>query len=161
MAEWTNILFKAFWCGWAAVGFAILFNVPVKNLFAVWIGGAIVGLVKFTVLLFAPSSIVLASFLAALTVGTFSVIISHMRHEPQILFSIPSIIPLVPGMFAYRTMLGLIKLGGNSGTDLSRALSDTARNGALTLFIVMAFVIGVIIPNQVGKEIAKRSAKLA
>ena len=160
MEEWINILFKAFWCGCAAVGFGILFNLPRKNLAAVWVGGAIVGFVKFTVLLFyAPSSIILASFLAALIVGIYSMTIAYMRHEAQMIFAIPSVIPLVPGAFAYRTMFGLIKLSGNVGADFSRTLSEAVHNGVLTLSIIMAFTIGVIIPYQVGKGISEAISK--
>ena len=156
MEEWINILFKAFWCGCAALGFGILFNVPRKNLAEVWMGGAIVGLIKFSVLIYISPSIILASFLAALILGIYSMVIALVRHEPQMIVAIPSVIPLVPGVFAYRTMFGLIKLTGNVGPDFARTLSETVHNGILTLFIIMAFTIGVIIPYEFGKEISKQ-----
>jgi len=156
MTDLVTILFKAFWVGCAAFGFGILFNVPRKYLAVVWIGGALTGLIKFSVLLYISSSIILATFLAALVVGIYSVIIAHIRHEPPMIFAIPPVIPLVPGAFAYRTMFGLIKLTGNVDTDFSRTLSETVRNGALTLFIIMSFTIGIIIPYEIGKEMSKK-----
>jgi len=157
MTELINILFKAFWVGCAAFGFGILFNVPRNCLTAVWIGGALVGLIKFGVLGYISSSIILASFLAALALGIYSVIIAHARHEPPMILAIPPVIPLVPGAFAYRTMYGLIKLSGNVDADYSRTLSETVRNGSLTLFIIMSFTIGVIIPYEIGKELFKKT----
>ncbi len=156
MAEWTNILFKAFWCGCAAVGFGILFHVPKRNLGILWIGGAIVGLIKFSVLDFVSSSIILASFLAALVLGIYSVIIAHRRREHPMVFAIPSVIALVPGMYAYRTMLGLMKLSSDVGPEFSNTLSETVHNSALTLFIMMAFILGILIPYQIGKELSKK-----
>ena len=156
MPDWINILLKAFFSGWAALGFGILFNVPRKNLFVVWIGGAIAGFVKFTILYFAPSSIILASFLSATILGVYSLIMAEIRHELQMIFAIPAVIPLVPGVFAYRTMFGLIKLSGNIGPDYSRTLSETVRNGSQTLFIIMAFSIGVILTSQIGKDLRKK-----
>jgi uncharacterized membrane protein YjjB (DUF3815 family) len=156
MGEWTTILFNAFWCGWAAFGFGILFNVPRKCLAEVWIGGAIVGLTKFGILNYISPSIILASFLAALILGIYSVIIAHIRQEPQMIFAIPSVIPLIPGVFAYRTMFGLIKLSRDVGDDFSRTLSETVHNGVLTFFIIIAFVIGVILPYEIGKEISRQ-----
>ena len=156
MTEWITILFKAFWCGWAALGFSILFNVPIRNLVGVWIGGAIVGLVKFGVLYFAPSTIVLASFFAALLAGIYSMIIAHVLHEPPMIFAIPSVIPLVPGVFAYRTMFGLVKLSGKTGEEFSQALTETVHNGTMTLFIITAFSLGVIIPNRIGNDLKRR-----
>jgi uncharacterized membrane protein YjjB (DUF3815 family) len=159
MTALIPVLVKAFWVGCAAFGFAILFNVPKKYLAAVWLGGAITGLIKFGVLLYISSSIILATFLAALTVGIYSVIIAHVYHEPPMIFAIPPVIPLVPGAFAYRTMYGLIKLTGKVDADFSQTLAETVRNGALTLFIIMAFTIGVIIPYEVGKDLSKRIKK--
>jgi uncharacterized membrane protein YjjB (DUF3815 family) len=150
MTDWINILLKAFWCGWAAVGFGILFNVPPKTLFGSWIGGAIAGFIKFTVLfLSASSAIIQSSFFAAVAVGIFSVPIAERRHEPPMIFAIPSIIPLIPGVFAYRTMLGLIKLTGDVREDYSLILSQTVHNGVTTLFIIMSIAIGVAIPIHV------------
>ena len=156
MTDWVTILLKAFWCGWAALGFGILFNVPVRNLYIVWIGGAIAGFIKFGVLLFAPVSVILASFLASLTVGIFSTVLAHVRHEPQMIFAIPSVIPLVPGVFAYRTMVGLVKLTGNIGTEYSFTLSQTVHDGVITLFIIMSIAIGVTIPIQISEGSTKK-----
>jgi uncharacterized membrane protein YjjB (DUF3815 family) len=146
-ADWTNILFKAFWCGWAAVGFGILFNVPLKTLWAIWIGGAIAGCVKFSVLsLLGNSPVILSSFFAALSAGIFSSAIGFSRHEPPKIFAIPSVIPLVPGVFAYHTMMGLIKLTGKIGPDYTTILTETVNNGVTTLFIIMVIALGVTIP---------------
>ncbi|PWT70637.1 MAG: threonine/serine exporter [Bacteroidetes bacterium] len=157
MAEWINILFKAFFCGCAALGFAILFNVQRKNLAIVWIGGVIVGLVKFSVLQYFSASIIFASFLASLTLGIYSLITAQRRQEPLIIFAIPSVIPLVPGVFAYRTMFGLIELTRSVGPDFSRTLSETVHNSVLTLFIVMAFSIGIVIPYLIGKDLLNKA----
>ena len=156
MEDWINILLKAFFCGCAALGFGILFNVPKRNLLAIWAGGFIVGLTKFAVLIYAPSSIILASFLASLALGVYSIIVAQVLNESQMIIAIPSVIPLVPGVFAYKTMLGLIKLSGKIGADYTQTLSETVHNGSKTLFVIMAFSIGVVITNQVGKRINQR-----
>ena len=36
------------------------------------------------------------------------------------IFAIPSMIPHIPGVFAYRTMFGLIKLSGDVGAGISK-----------------------------------------
>jgi len=157
MADWTNIFFKAFWCGWAAVGFGILFNVPVKTLFAIWIGGAIAGSVKFSLLfLLTNSPVIQSSFLAALAAGFFSTAIGFSRHEPPKIFAIPSVIPLVPGVFAYNTMMGLIKLTEKVGTNYSVILTETVHNGVTTLFIIMVIALGVTIPIHLMRKNATK-----
>jgi len=108
----------------------------------------------------ADSPVIQSSFFAALAVGIFSVPVAHWRHEPPMIFAIPSVIPLIPGVFAYRTMIGLIKLTGKVGDDYSLTLSQTVNNGVTTLFIIMAIAIGVSIPLHVMRKDASKKVKL-
>jgi len=157
--DWIIIFSKAFWCGWAALGFGILFNVPPRTLFALWIGGAIGCFLKFTLLQMSVG-VVFASFVGASAVGILSIPIAHFRHVPPMIFAIPSVIPLIPGVFAYRTMLGLIKLTGAIGTDYNSILSETVNNGAKTLFIIMSLAMGVAIPMHVMRKESAKNIRL-
>lgn len=158
--DWILILSKAFWCGWGAVGFGILFNVPPRTLFAIWIGGALGGFLKFT-LLQCLVNVVLASFAGALAVGISSIPIAHFRHVPPMIFAIPSVIPLIPGVFAYRTMLGLIKLTGVIGPDYNLIMAETFNNGAKTLFIIMSLAMGVAVPMHLMRKESVKNIRLA
>lgn len=157
--DWILILSKAFWSGWAALGFGILFNVPPRTLFALWIGGAIGVLIKLTLLQLSVS-VVLASFMGASAVGMLSIPIAHKRHVPPMIFAIPAVIPLIPGVFAYRTMLGLIKLTGTIGVDYNLILSETINNAAKTLFIILSLAIGVAIPMHVMRKESAKNIRL-
>ena len=157
--DWINILGKAFWCGWGALGFGILFNVPPRTLFAIWIGGAMGGFLKFTVLQL-TAGVVLASFAGALVVGFSSIPIAHFRHVPPMIFAIPSVIPLIPGVFAYRTMLGLMKLTGAIGPDYTQILSETVNNGSKTLFVIMSLAMGVAVPMHLMRKESVKNIRL-
>jgi len=147
MTETWIILAKAVCCGFAATGFAILFNAPKKVLPFVWIGGFLVGLVKFIFLSsLIGAGITLASFAGALTIGLLAIPVALRLGVPSVILMIPPVIPLVPGAFAYRTMLGLMKLTRVIDEEYSRVLSDTVRNGVLTLFVIMAIAIGIVVP---------------
>lgn len=152
-----TILAKAFWCGFAALGFGLLFNAPKRSLHFIWMGGFLVGFIKFGLVL-TPigAGVVTASFLASVGVGLASIPVAHRSHVPPVIFSIPSVIPLVPGAFAYKAMLGLMKLTGNVEADYAKILGETVHNGALTLFIVLAISIGVAVPMHVFR---KKTAK--
>ena len=147
MTAWIVIMTQAIWCGFAGLGFGVLFNAPVRALLPIWFGGFVAGLVKFSILHSAAGAGVIAgSFAAALTVGFISLLIAYLLHVPPLIFAIPSVIPLIPGVFAYRTMLGLIKLTGAIGSDYTQMLSETVYNGVTTLFVIMALSLGVTIP---------------
>ncbi|MEP7143857.1 MAG: threonine/serine exporter family protein [Ferruginibacter sp.] len=157
--DWIMVLSKTFWCGCGAVGFAILFNVPPRTLFPIWISGATGGFLKF-MLLQSAVGVVPASFVGALAVGISSIPIAHFRHAPPMIFAIPAVIPLIPGVFAYRTMLGLIKLTSNIGPDYSIILSETVNNGAKTLFIIMSLAMGVAVPMHLMRKESVKNIRL-
>lgn len=153
-----EILTKSIWSGVAAIGFAILFNVPRRTIFAIWGMGAIGGLVKFSAMHF-DLGIVFGSFLGATAVGIISIQMAHLRNSPPLVFSIPSVIPMVPGFFAYKMMLGLIALTTIENTDTYlQALIETVNNGAKMMFILISLGIGVAIPMLLSrKESVKKS----
>jgi uncharacterized membrane protein YjjB (DUF3815 family) len=146
MMELFVIPAKACWCGCAAVGFAILFNTPHRILLFVGLGGFVAGLVKFMLIDTTGSGIVFSTAVAAASVGFTSMLFAQRWKMPALVIAIPSVIPLIPGVFAYRTMLGLMKLSATVGADYLSILSETIHNGVLTLFIVMVIAIGAVIP---------------
>lgn len=154
-----EILFKAFWVGIASLGFGILFNAPSRTLLALWIGGFITGFVKFGILLIAPDAFVLASFFAALSIGVLSIPAAHWRHVPPSVLSIPPVIPLMPGVFAYKTMMALTELATGKG-DYQATISNTFHFGTLTLFIVLAIALGVSIPMHVLRASSVKNLRL-
>ena len=153
-----EIVTKSFWAGIAAIGFAILFNVPRRVIFSIWTLGALGGLVKFTAMQF-EIGIVFASFLGATIVGIISIQMAHMRHSPPLVFSIPSVIPMVPGVFAYKMMLGMIALTSIDNTDAYlQTLIETVNNGTKMMFILISLGTGVAIPMLLTrKESIKKS----
>lgn len=147
------ILEKGIWFGFAALGFAILFNVPQRTLLIIWIIGASGGLTKL-LLMQCDIGIVIATFAGASLVGILSVYAAHNKHAPPLVFSIPSVIPMIPGAFAYRMMLGLMKLSAtvvSTGT-YSQTLAETTSNGLKTMFILMALAVGVAIPMLISRK---------
>jgi len=145
--DWYMILTKAFWCGCAAAGFGILFNTPTRALFSIWLGGFAAGLIKFLALdPVLGAGIVLSSFLGGIMAGIVAISLAQWREVPHILIALPSVIPLVPGVLAYRAMMGLMKLARQSGTEYTNVISDTVYNGVMVLFVILAITFGLSIP---------------
>lgn len=154
------IIEKGFWCGVAALGFGILFNVPRRTLWAIGIIGLLGGLVKFLIL-YIGNGIVIASLLAAITVGFVSIPAAHNRHAPPLVFAIPSVIPMVPGAFAYRTILGLMDLTGDLSPDVYIAtIQETTSNGLKTIFVLMSIAVGVSFPMLITRKETVKQVKV-
>jgi uncharacterized membrane protein YjjB (DUF3815 family) len=103
--------------------------------------------------------VVFASFLGAVVVGVVAIQMAHLRNSPPLVFSIPSVIPMVPGVFAYKFMLGAIALTSIENSDAYlRTLIDTVNNGAKMMFVLIALGTGVAIPMLLTrKESIKKS----
>ena len=154
--EWLLLLEKGLWFGIAAVGFAVLFNVPVRTLVSIFILGALGGLCKVFMLKFGIN-IILATFSGAALVGCLSIPFAHNKHSPPPTFAIPAVIPMVPGILAYRMMLGLISLAGSINPQVyPNILSETVNNGLKVMLILMSLAGGVMVPMLLTR---KESAK--
>jgi uncharacterized membrane protein YjjB (DUF3815 family) len=152
VTEWLIILEKGIWFGLAAIGFAVLFNVPPRSLFLIWLLAAIGGMTRL-VMLHYNGNIILGSFVGAAIIGFLSIQAAHIKHTPPIIFSIPAVIPMVPGVLAYRTMLGFINLASApKGTPLQQVLIDTTNNGLNMIFILMALAVGVSVPMLISRR---------
>ena len=154
--EWIAFFEKWIWLGFAALGFAILFNVPQRTLWSIFIMGALGGIVKLLVVELG-SGIILGSFAGAALVGFLSIKVAHMRHTPPFVLAIPAVIPMVPGAFAYRMMLGTIRLTGNvDQATFIQLMHETVDNGLKALFVLLALAFGVSAPMLI---LRRESAK--
>ena len=146
MIEWLLILEQGIWFGIAAIGFAVLFNVPFRALLPVFIMGALGGLTKTFILQFGVNVIV-ASFMGAALIGLLSIPFAHKKHAPPPIFAIPAVIPMVPGILTYRIMLGLINMAGTvNPATYTQIMSETVNYSLKVMLILMSLAGGVAIP---------------
>lgn len=158
--DWLLFFEKWIWLGLAALGFAVLFNVPQRTLWVIYLLGALGGALKF----FAISlgvGIILGSFFGAMLVGFLSIYAAHFRHAPAFVFAIPAVIPMVPGAFAYRMMLGIIKLTGDVDPQrFIQLMAETVDNGLKALFVLMALALGVSAPMLLFRRESAKEIKV-
>ncbi len=100
------LLYDAFWSALAALGFAILFNVPRRTLMGCMLAGAS-GHALRTLCVQSGLTLEMGTLIGATLVGFMAVGLGNRHHVPRLIFSVSGVIPMVPGVFAYQTMLGL------------------------------------------------------
>nr|WP_314277303.1 threonine/serine exporter family protein [uncultured Peptostreptococcus sp.] len=96
---WQHFIFAAF----ATCGFAIFFNVQPRLLFPSALVGAF-GWLVYVLGILNYENPMIYSFLAAAVISLFSEILARKMRQPAILFIIPGILPLVPGVGLYQTV---------------------------------------------------------
>lgn len=142
----------------AAMGFSTIFNVQRRLLWVVAIGGIIAVCTRNFVNFELGYGPVIGSFTGALVVSLIALKAVHWFHVPNHVLTIPSVIPMVPGVQMYRGLLGLINMHGVIG-EVTHAMA----NGINSALIILCISLGVAIPNIfLRKYIAKsKSQRLA
>lgn len=141
-----NILFDFFWSGIAALGFAMLFNVPKRTLLSCVIIGATGNTIR-SILLQLGVDIGLATLAGSVTVGFMGIYFSDRLFAPPPVFTIPGVIPMIPGTFAYKTMIGILKISTSAGQINQDLINQTTVNAVKTAIILIALAVGIAIPN--------------
>ena len=146
MSELLPLLSDAFWSAVAAAGFAILFNGPRRTLPGCAIAGA-VGYGLRTLLVEWGMMLELATLAGAIVVGFLAEFFARRWQTPAAVFTVPGVIPLVPGSFAFHALMGLIQitdLGAFGGTPV---LVEAAVNAVRTGLILAAIAAGTAAPS--------------
>lgn len=128
-----------------ALGFAMAFNVPSRQLVFCAIGGSLGYFVKFF-LMHHGLQIIWSTFVASACVSFYGIgWAQKYRAHPKII-TVAAVIPMIPGTFAYNTMISIVAIA--SGHFADETLSTAAGNGLKTLFILGGIAFGLALPSM-------------
>ena len=133
----------------SAMGFSMIFNCPPRLLCAVAIGG-IIAICTRNLVSLGPSTnnfgldqgAVIGSFVGSAVISIICTRIMHIVHAPHQCISIPSVIPMIPGVLMYRALFAFIDMHGIVG-EVTVAMTNMI-NASL---IILCISLGVAIPN--------------
>ncbi|WP_445732301.1 threonine/serine exporter family protein [Mariniflexile sp.] len=145
-----KLLEVAAWSGVAALGFGLLFNIPKGTIVTVFVLGFSAGFIKFALLKF-DVNVVLATFIAVLFVAVVCVPIAHKIHHPPVVFCVPPVIPMIPGYFAYETVLSVMNFIFIEKDPSKRLIliDSIFSNGFTMFFILISITAGISLPMLV------------
>ncbi len=134
----------------STIGFAIFLKAPKSTLIpSGFVGG--IGWAVYYFLMNGTNNNIMSNFIAALLVSLISELFARKLKQPAIVFTIPGIILLVPGLGMYNTMLYLVQ------NNYSAAIAK----GADVLFISGSLAMGVLIVTALFKTMLMISQKKA
>ena len=144
---WEAVIFDGLFAAVAAIGFAVISNPPRRAILISALLAALGHGTRFYLLEYFGLTLIPATFVAAFVIGLFSILFARMIHCPAEVFSFPSLLPMIPGMYAYKTILALIRFMNNEEAEVSQQLVvEIFRNGLTTLFALTVLVVGVTLP---------------
>lgn len=146
------VLEDAFFSALAAMGFAMLFNVPRRTLWGCILCGAIGHACRTLLIEYTTANIVSATLGGSIIVGFLGGWLAERHKAPAPIFTVAGVIPMVPGVFAYNTMLGLIDLVSATPLNGNAILAETSINAVKTALILAALGAGIITPQLLFKR---------
>ncbi|MGY3570830.1 threonine/serine exporter family protein [Vibrio paucivorans] len=127
-----------------AVGFALVFNVPHKALGYCALGGAIGHGSRYVMMHFGIP-IEWATFFAATLVGMIGVHWSHKFLAHPKVFTVAALIPMVPGVFAFKAMIAMVEI--NQQGYAPELIASLMENFLKAMFIIAGLAVGLAMPG--------------
>lgn len=129
------------------VGFcwAILFGTSRKVLYVAGLLGGMGHALRF-ILIQLDCGLISATLAASVLIGLVGIFAAHRVNQPPVVFTMPACITMIPGMYAYRTMVAGIK-----STEYDYMLNnptvipEMVHNFMLTISLLFTLAIGISI----------------
>jgi uncharacterized membrane protein YjjB (DUF3815 family) len=139
-----KLLIEGFFAGASSVGFGMVFNVPKETLKFCAFGGAFTFIIR-TILLDIGFGIELSTFLASTTIGVIALYWSRKYLVPRPVYTVASIIPMIPGTYAFSAMISLVDMNSHGVTP--ELIELFVHNGLKAIAILGAISFGLALPS--------------
>lgn len=135
----------------AASGFSTMFNVPPRLLWVVGLGGVICVSIRTLSMDFLGVGLPIGTLLGAMVVSIIALKAVHWFHVPSHVLTIPSVIPLMPGILMYRLLFNIIDIDTLDVANFLQAF----QSGVNATLIILAIAVGVALPNIFAQKYIK------
>jgi uncharacterized membrane protein YjjB (DUF3815 family) len=138
----------------AGIGFGAISDPPMRAFPNIAILSAIGHAIRFCLMNYLGIDIALASFVAALSIGMGSLPLGKIIKCPMTVLYIPALLPMVPGMYAYKILLSLTRFMQNMKDPVlgPRYIDDIMLNFTITVSVVFMLAIGATLPALIFKK---------
>lgn len=144
-----SVIFKILMSFFSTIGFSMLQRLPLR--LAPFAGTA--GAAGFSAFLFVnhySPNVVSSALIGATVVGIFGELFASITKKPSTLYTIPGIIPLVPGYSLYYSMLYIVQ----------NNLPLAASKGSEAIFTAIAIACGIAISTTIMRRLRPALDKL-
>lgn len=151
IAMTAEILQDALFAAIAAIGFAAISRPPRRAYLWCALLAAAGHSLRFILLrpeIGGSLHIVPATFAAAFAVGVMAVLLSQVARMPAETFLFPSLLPMIPGIYAYKAFgaMAMCVFSGERAASFGHFFYLMASNTFTCLCVLLAMVVGATVP---------------
>lgn len=155
----TQIFQDALFSAIAAIGFAAISRPPRKAYLYCALIAAAGHSLRF-IMLESDLNIISATFVASSVIGTLSVLVSPLSRIPAETYLFPSLLPMIPGIYAYKAFAGLaLCIFSSGGETYIYNFSLFGYNAMMCGSIILCMVIGAVVPVFMFKRISFQATR--
>ncbi len=157
-----NILKDGLFSAIAAMGFAAISNPSPKVLPWCCLAGACGHMSRYLLMNLAGWHLAIASFAASCVIGLISLPMARHIKTPAEFISFPALLPMVPGMYAYRAVQAIVYcIHISDESSFMHYMYLLMSNGIVFIVTILGMVIGATLPifafNKYSFSVTKKS----
>ena len=152
-----NIFEDGFFAALAEIGFSSISNTPRRAYITCGLIAAAGHAIRYVLTLPEPVGmhIIPASGVASFAIGVLAVLFASRIKCPAEVCFFPALLPMIPGMYAYRTIEALLACLYHTQEEVfGHYFYLLAYNGLTCAFIILGMVIGATIPVFLFKKLS-------
>ncbi len=147
-SQGIDILLDGFFAAIAAIGFGAISDPPMRAFPRIALLAAVGHALRYCLMNYADVDIASASLCASITIGLGSLWLGQGIHCPMTVLYIPALLPMVPGIYAYKTVFSLLMFL-QSLDDTQQGLAYMQQfflNATVSFSVIIMLAAGATLP---------------
>lgn len=144
-----DLLIDGFFAAVAAIGFGAISNPPLRAFSRIAILAAIGHSLRFFLMNYMDCDIAFSSFNAAFLIGIISLVLAKQVRCPMTCLYIPALLPMIPGIYAYKTVFSLfmfMQSVGSQGEECMEYMHQFFLNATVSFSVIVLLAVGASLP---------------